>query len=79
MSDEKEHWHLDKKLNVGHLLTTLSLAGALIVWGMNMESRINVHQSEIESIKEHSKESNDRLISAIDKIDNKLDRLIERR
>ena len=44
---EKEQWHLDKRLNVGHLLTTISVAGLLVIWAMNMESRIAEHEVRI--------------------------------
>lgn len=36
------HWTLDKRLNVGHILTTLALAGSIITWGSVMERRVAV-------------------------------------
>ena len=45
-----KHWHLKKELNVGHLFMTLTLAGGIIVWGMQMDSRVSQAEARIESI-----------------------------
>lgn len=33
-------WHLDKKVNVSHILATLTLASAIFMWGSKIEQRI---------------------------------------
>lgn len=40
--DDREPWHLDKRVNLGHLLTTLSLAVAIFVWASAMDRRVAV-------------------------------------
>lgn len=40
--DDREPWHLDKRVNLGHLLTTLSLAVAIFAWGSAMDRRVAV-------------------------------------
>ena len=51
------HWHLDKRLNIGHLLTTLSLAGAIFIWASAIEKRVSVHDAELEILKIANKEA----------------------
>jgi hypothetical protein len=83
--DEGNHWHLDKRLNAGHLLTTLSLAAAMIVWAMNIESRIATHDMQLTAISEQMDRTDSRNIRSLEsisvqmnRINDKLDRLIER-
>ena len=82
---EKEQWHLDKRLNVGHLLTTISVAGLLVIWAMNMESRIAEHEvrittntKQLEKSEERTNQTFERVYNLVSKINDKLDRLIER-
>jgi uncharacterized coiled-coil protein SlyX len=35
-------WHLDKRVNIGHLLTTLSLAVALFVYVQQQDRRLTI-------------------------------------
>lgn len=35
-------WHLDRRVNIGHLLTTLTLAAGLFMWGSKMDTRVTV-------------------------------------
>lgn len=54
---EFKHWHLDKRLNVSHLLTTLALATSIFVWASAIERRVSVHDAEIEILKTANKEA----------------------
>lgn len=85
MAEEDNHWHLDKRLNVGHLITTLSLAGAMVVWAMTIETRVAEHSiqigsiaSQIERVESRNDKNMSQLTTAINRINDKLDRLIER-
>jgi Flp pilus assembly protein TadB len=33
-------WHLDKKVNISHIIATLMLAAAIFTWGSKIEQRI---------------------------------------
>ncbi len=37
---EDSSWHLDKKVNISHIIATLMLAGAIFAWGSKIEQRI---------------------------------------
>ena len=78
-------WHLDKRVNVGHLLTTLSLAGVMIVWAMGLETRIakqsvliEQNAKQIEQSEQRHTDSISSMMRVINRIDDKIDRLIER-
>lgn len=40
--DSDSAWHLDKKVNVSHIIATLMLAGAIFAWGSKMEQRVAI-------------------------------------
>jgi|GEM_PF-3701084 len=86
-NDEKEsHWHLDKKLNAGHLFTTLMIAGSMVIWAMNTETRIaelsvkiDAATQQISNVEARTAVSMSNITDVINRIDDKLDRLIERK
>ena len=88
MSTDKDeaHWHIDKKVNVGHFLTTLTLAGAMIVWAMTIDSRLAEHEvrighnsEAIDSSEARTNKAMDDIHNVANRINDKLDRLIERK
>ena len=42
MADEVGKWHLDKRVSVGHLITTLAMVGAAALWMLRIEGRIDL-------------------------------------
>jgi hypothetical protein len=38
-------WHLDKKVNLSHIVATLMLAAAIFTWGSKIEQRIALVES----------------------------------
>jgi len=38
-------WHLDKKVNISHIIATLTLAGAIFAWGSKIEQRVALVES----------------------------------
>ena len=48
-SDDRR-WHLDKRLNVGHLITTLALAASVVAWGNTMDKRVTVSETNIAAL-----------------------------
>lgn len=41
-------WHLDKRVTVGNLATTLTVVAALLVWGSDVEKRIALNERGID-------------------------------
>lgn len=76
-SNDIDGWHLRKEVNVGHFLMTMTLAGGLVVWGMQIDSRI----TRLEVLAEAQRDAQQRAIQVLeqrfDRIERKLDRLVE--
>ena len=71
-------WHLKKEFNVGHLFTTLTLAIGLIAWGNKMDQRVTRMEMAQEAQHEAVAISERSFTARLDRIDDKLDRIIER-
>lgn len=50
-------WHFEKSISVGHLLTTLTIGGSILLWALGMETRIIVLENAIT----HQKDVNARM------------------
>ncbi len=46
--DRRAHqWHLEKSISVGHIITTVALAGSVFAWAMQMDTRVSVIEAQI--------------------------------
>ena len=45
---EHQGWHVDKRVSVGHIITTLMVASAFFAWMTSIESSVSVNTSNIE-------------------------------
>jgi cell division protein FtsB len=75
-------WHLDKRVNAGHILTTIALAVALFTWASSMQEKQAVTMTKVENIQANQALQTDALRKeitylrgSIDKLNDKLDRL----
>jgi len=69
-----ERWHLKKEIQLGHLITTLTVALSAVVYINKIEQRVAVIESQMVT----QRESATLLRAQLEKINDKLDRLIER-
>ncbi|MBS9781464.1 MAG: hypothetical protein KGV56_03120 [Gammaproteobacteria bacterium] len=87
MTINKEPWHIDKRLSIGHLLSTISLICVLAGFIHKMDTRLAVTEARLEIVEKQLQDSKEqftkqleRLTLSIDarlnRIDNKLDKLI---
>lgn len=70
-----KHWHLDRRINLGHLATTLSIVVAAMVWGSSVETRLSLGTQEreqqtkiLEDIREEQKEMNRKMDGFLQKL-----------
>ena len=82
-SREDSPWHVEKTVNLGHLLTTITLASGLFVWGSKMDTRVAVleqHQIvQVRTNEQHEqadRELRQAIKEGIAEVSLKLDRLI---
>lgn len=82
---DDKRWHLDKKLNIGHMLTTMLIVGSGFMMLNDLQDKIVITSSKLA----HQRELIDRVErlalarsietrQQLDKIDGKLDRLLDR-
>lgn len=67
MSEERERepWHLDKRLNAGHILTTAALAVSIFAWGSAMDRRVSVLEEKARAQAERDQQQDSTTASAI--------------
>ena len=49
VAPDRRHWHLDKTLNVSHLLTTIVVAGSLFAYANNMDKRVAILEEKMQT------------------------------
>ncbi len=85
-SDERRKWHIDRTLNIGHILTTIAMLASLLVVLSRFDTRLSLIESNIEVQKDTNKrhEATDHELKqtvkeAFDRLDSKLDKILEKR
>lgn len=77
-------WHLNRELSISHIVTTVLLAVSLLKWGMAMDARVAAVETRTQA-QEGRDIGQDRMLerfdgalsSRLDRIEAKLDRVIE--
>lgn len=85
LGPDRRGWRVDKTLSVGHLLTTIVIAGSALVWALRMEGRIVAIEEAVKTQgvtnRQHETSLRD-LTTAVREdlraLNGKVDRLIER-
>ena len=72
------HWHLDKRLNIGHLISTILLATAAFAYISKFDNRLTVLETSYASADRYQQQFNQQVTRELQNISAKLDRLIER-
>ncbi len=73
-------WHVDKRISIGHLITTATVAVALMVWMFELENRVTVSEVKITAVeKSYEKATGDQsvqyveIIRRLERLDQKID------
>jgi hypothetical protein len=72
--EDYRHWSVDKRVNISHLLTTLAMIVSLFAWGNKIDMRVSTLEANYRNTISNSEILNRRL----ERIEDKLDRIIER-
>lgn len=78
-------WHLKKEVTIGHIFTSLTVTGSVLLWVFSLSSRVEVIATEVNHIKgdmvkiehrtsENLSEIKGSLIRIEEKIDRKADK-----
>lgn len=80
-----EHWHLSKSVSITQIVSLVLLVAGLFMWGGDIEKSIDAnkqaiaHQADISALEQkHLAEFKDEIRTRLQRIDDKLERLIER-
>jgi len=83
--DKPMKWRVDRSINLTHLLSTLSLALAVVLYATNMDKRVSILEAHAATAtgaqKETDRKQDDTVTGVRDdlkEIGRKLDRLLER-
>lgn len=83
MNDQpKTGWHVDKRVSIGHIITTLTVAVSIVVWMMSLENRVGINTQAIENNRAWIERNNADILDRLDamtivlqRMDDKLERL----
>ena len=83
-SPDADRWHLKKEIQLGHLITTATVAVSAILYIAKVEQRVAVIETQIVAQHERDKVLEERNAEAmrvtreqLNRIDSKIDRLVE--
>ncbi|WP_233252281.1 hypothetical protein [Saccharospirillum sp. MSK14-1] len=83
-TSDRRHWHVDKSVSVGHILTTLLIAVSAFSWGSAVDQRVASNAQAIQYLSESINDTNSRfdtyrsdIRQDLRDINAKLDRIIE--
>jgi len=79
---QRKPWvRLNPDINIGELVTITMIIGAIVIWGLRLEGRVDLNQNQINTLKELRAEDQSELRARFDRIErlildlgNKLDR-----
>ncbi|AWF81534.1 hypothetical protein BTJ40_12260 [Microbulbifer sp. A4B17] len=85
MTQQAEHWHLSKSISITQIASIILLAAGLFTWGSDVEKRVGEnaqaikHESAMRALEQkHIAEFKDEIRTRLQRIDSKLEQLIER-
>ena len=73
-------WHLDKRISIGHLVTTITVTAAICAWMFQLENRVAVAEVRVEQVERNVAASHTEravqyaeIIRRLEHIDQKID------
>ena len=83
--DDRQEWHIDKSISVGHMVSTLALAGALMGFVFSTNTKVETVQVRVDAIEHRMtrgeiRQADDMAIirASLSRLEDKLDRAVER-
>jgi peptidoglycan hydrolase CwlO-like protein len=72
-----EQWHMDKKLSLSHILTTVSIIAMGLLAFSSVKTEVAKNTQRLEFIEQQRAEDKKGIEKRLDTMDKKLDRLLE--
>lgn len=80
-----QHWHLDKKISIGHIFTTVAVAASVVTMFSSMDKDVSLNSQAIQHLTagQHRNRERIEVIRAeirddLKALDNKLDKVLEK-
>lgn len=73
MANGNGHWHLDKRISVGHIVTTVVVVATFAVWLMSIEGRVKINERELMDIRKEDAAMEIRLMAQAERLDTRID------
>lgn len=74
----EDSWHLDKKVSVSHIMTTLTMVAGLVAWGISVDSRVTRLEVKEGHMAEQLTSSVMRIEGQLGSLNSKFDKMLER-
>jgi hypothetical protein len=72
-------WHLKREVQIGHVITTITVLFSVVWYAGKLEQRIALTEEKIQQVVASQKERETNLAQRFDRLESKIDRLIETR
>ena len=76
--NNQDRWHMKKEFNIAHILTTVTLFIVCMAYLNGMDKRIDANSQTIKFVQEQRGEAQKRVEKQLNRINEKLDRLLEK-
>ena len=81
MNEQPTSWHLDKRISISHIVTTLTVAVAIVIWLMRLESAVSINSSgivnntfQIQRVEQAQSAQYSEILRRLERIDDRLNR-----
>lgn len=71
----RRHWHLEKNISVGHIITTIAIAGSVFLWAMKMDTRVAILETRAGYTQKASEKADTRWTESINRLEATLIRI----
>lgn len=76
--NERRNWHLDKTISIGHLLSTIIIAGSVFAWASAVDRRVDKNTQSIDYLKLQQIQESARLSKIREESQNMVNKIEER-
>lgn len=83
LGEDRRKWHIEKTINLSHLITTIGLAASVMIWASKMDTRVTVLEAaaavqtrQNERAEQEAKDMKTTIAVQYVQLNDKLDKLI---
>jgi len=77
VSDQRLHWSVDRRVNAGHLLSTVTILAAALAYAFHISARIDVIEVRQEALEQRLDHNDLMMLESLGRIERRLERLAD--